>query len=149
MFSLLRTSLGSPVRRSRESAFAMLPLVHKQAIPSRCGVGYTAPFEQAKRILPDPRSDHEAAVHADRQLLNFSGLLFRNDRHVIDLQTLEHLRSMVARFWIEESTLQLEATTQFMKLLSNERSLAIEEVIQSVVVPRFVEFLMRKDFPQL
>lgn len=30
-----------------------------------------------------------------------------------------------------------------------ERSPPIEEVIQSGVVPRFVEFLMREDFPQL
>lgn len=30
-----------------------------------------------------------------------------------------------------------------------ERSPPIEEVIQAGVVPRFVEFLMREDFPQL
>ncbi|KAK9921470.1 hypothetical protein M0R45_029979 [Rubus argutus] len=66
----------------------------------------------------------------------------------IDLPLLEHLQSMVARVWSEESALQLEATSQFMKLLSNERSPPIEEVIQSGV-PRFVEFLMRKYFPQL
>ncbi|KAL6142552.1 hypothetical protein ACLB2K_060832 [Fragaria x ananassa] len=62
---------------------------------------------------------------------------------------LEHLPSMVAGVWSEEPTLQLEATTQFRKLLSIERSPPIEEVIQSGVVPRFVEFLMREDFPQL
>lgn len=91
---------------------------------------------------------------------------------------------MVAGVWSDESTLQLEATTQFRKLLSIgeyktisflvcvcvfffscgstrvyipismffctiERSPPIEEVIQSGVVPRFVEFLMREDFPQL
>jgi len=32
---------------------------------------------------------------------------------------------------------------------SPERSPPIEEVIQSGVVPRFVEFLVREDFPQL
>lgn len=32
---------------------------------------------------------------------------------------------------------------------SVERSPPIEEVIQSGVVPRFVEFLVREDFPQL
>jgi len=30
-----------------------------------------------------------------------------------------------------------------------ERSPPIEEVIQAGVVPRFVEFLVREDFPQL
>ncbi|CAN6575766.1 hypothetical protein ACFX13_010451 [Malus domestica] len=62
---------------------------------------------------------------------------------------LEHLPSMVAGVWGDEGTMQLEATTQFRKLLSIERSPPIEEVIQAGVVPRFVEFLMREDFPQL
>ncbi|KAK7850766.1 importin subunit alpha-2 [Quercus suber] len=62
---------------------------------------------------------------------------------------LEHLPSMVAGVWSDDSNLQLEATTQFRKLLSIERSPPIEEVIQSGVVPRFVEFLMREDYPQL
>ncbi|XP_009631847.1 importin subunit alpha-2-like [Nicotiana tomentosiformis] len=62
---------------------------------------------------------------------------------------LESLPSMVAGVWSNDNNLQLEATTQFRKLLSIERSPPIEEVIQSGVVPRFVEFLMREDFPQL
>ncbi|KAJ6384608.1 hypothetical protein OIU78_027838 [Salix suchowensis] len=62
---------------------------------------------------------------------------------------LEHLPSMVAGVWTEDGNLQLEATTQFRKLLSIERSPPIEEVIQAGVVPRFVQFLMREDFPQL
>ncbi|XP_011036930.1 PREDICTED: importin subunit alpha-1 isoform X1 [Populus euphratica] len=62
---------------------------------------------------------------------------------------LEHLPSMVAGVWSEDGNLQLEATTQFRKLLSIERSPPIEEVIQAGVVPRFVQFLMREDFPQL
>ncbi|CAL5413064.1 unnamed protein product [Camellia sinensis] len=62
---------------------------------------------------------------------------------------LESLPSLVAGVWSNDSNLQLEATTQFRKLLSIERSPPIEEVIQSGVVPRFVEFLMREDFPQL
>ncbi|RVW39928.1 Importin subunit alpha-1 [Vitis vinifera] len=55
---------------------------------------------------------------------------------------LESLPSMVAGVWSDNSSLQLEATTQFRKLLSIERSPPIEEVIQSGVVPRFVEFLL-------
>uniref|UniRef100_A0A251TE75 Importin subunit alpha n=1 Tax=Helianthus annuus TaxID=4232 RepID=A0A251TE75_HELAN len=62
---------------------------------------------------------------------------------------LESLPSMVAGVYSNDNNLQLEATTQFRKLLSIERSPPIEEVIQSGVVPRFVEFLMREDFPQL
>ncbi|KAE8712358.1 Importin subunit alpha-1b [Hibiscus syriacus] len=62
---------------------------------------------------------------------------------------LESLPSMVAGVWSDDGAAQLEATTQFRKLLSIERSPPIEEVIQSGVVPRFVEFLMKEDFPQL
>ncbi|MQL89349.1 hypothetical protein Taro_021914 [Colocasia esculenta] len=62
---------------------------------------------------------------------------------------LESLPAMVAGVYSDDSNLQLDATTQFRKLLSIERSPPIEEVIQSGVVPRFVEFLTRDDFPQL
>ncbi|KAH7676377.1 Importin-alpha importin-beta-binding domain-containing protein [Dioscorea alata] len=62
---------------------------------------------------------------------------------------LESLPAMVQGVWSENPTLQLEATTQFRKLLSIERSPPIEEVIKAGVVPRFVEFLSRHDLPQL
>ncbi|CAA7016970.1 unnamed protein product, partial [Microthlaspi erraticum] len=62
---------------------------------------------------------------------------------------LESLPSMIGGVWSKERNLQLEATTQFRKLLSIERSPPIEEVIEAGVVPRFVEFLMREDYPQL
>nr|AFK47768.1 unknown [Medicago truncatula] len=62
---------------------------------------------------------------------------------------LEHLPTMVAGVWSDDNNLQLESTTQFRKLLSIERTPPIEEVIQTGVVSRFVEFLMREDFPQL
>ncbi|GAA0139587.1 transporter [Lithospermum erythrorhizon] len=62
---------------------------------------------------------------------------------------LESLPNMVAGVFSNDGSLQLEATTQFRKLLSIERTPPIEEVIQAGVVPRFVEFLTREDFPQL
>ncbi|GAY66433.1 hypothetical protein CUMW_248710 [Citrus unshiu] len=68
----------------------------------------------------------------------------------LNLQTrLEILPAMVAGVWSDDNNLQLEATTQFRKLLSIKRNPPIEEVIQSGVVPRFVEFLMGEDHPQL
>ncbi|KAK6941052.1 Armadillo [Dillenia turbinata] len=66
-----------------------------------------------------------------------------------DNKKLESLPTMVAGVWSEDGNLQLEATTHFRKLLSIERSPPIEEVVRAGVVPRFVEFLARDDFPQL
>ncbi|KAL1543990.1 importin subunit alpha-like isoform X1 [Salvia divinorum] len=62
---------------------------------------------------------------------------------------LESLPAMVDAVWSDDAMQQLESTTQFRKLLSIERSPPIEEVIRSGVVPRFVEFLARDDYPQL
>ncbi|CAL5345776.1 unnamed protein product [Camellia sinensis] len=56
---------------------------------------------------------------------------------------------MVQGVWSEDPAAQIEATTQFRKLLSIERSPPIDEVIKAGVVPRFVEFLGRQDLPQL
>ncbi|KAH8953121.1 hypothetical protein BDL97_08G006700 [Sphagnum fallax] len=67
----------------------------------------------------------------------------------MEKKQLESLPAMVAGVYSEDAGTQLEAITQFRKLLSIERSPPIEEVIAAGVVPRFVEFLMRGDFPQL
>ncbi|KAL6897955.1 hypothetical protein ACP4OV_006914 [Aristida adscensionis] len=64
-------------------------------------------------------------------------------------QKLEGLPAMVQAVLSDDPTTQLEATTQFRKLLSIERSPPIEEVISTGVVPRFIEFLTREDVPQL
>ncbi|KAL6579810.1 hypothetical protein OROMI_007834 [Orobanche minor] len=61
--------------------------------------------------------------------------------------SLDNLPSMIACVWVDDPSRQLEATIQFRKLLSIDPP--IEEVIQAGVVPRFVDFLMRGDFPQL
>ncbi|XP_047340736.1 importin subunit alpha-4-like [Impatiens glandulifera] len=62
---------------------------------------------------------------------------------------LESIPLMVQGVWSEDPATQIEATTQFRKLLSIERSPPIDEVIKAGVVPRFVEFLRRHDLPQL
>ncbi|RZC89696.1 hypothetical protein C5167_035690 [Papaver somniferum] len=62
---------------------------------------------------------------------------------------LESLPTLVNGVWSEDNALQLDSTSQFRKLLSIERSPPIDEVIQTGVVPRFVQFLQREDFPQL
>lgn len=83
------------------------------------------------------------------------GLLLQPQQQLLDAsqnaieKKLESIPSMVQGVWSEDPALQLEATTQFRKLLSIERSPPIDEVIKAGVVPRFVEFLGRHDMPQL
>ncbi|XP_074321080.1 importin subunit alpha-4-like [Silene latifolia] len=62
---------------------------------------------------------------------------------------LESIPIMVQGVASADPALQLEATTQFRKLLSIERCPPIDEVIKAGVIPRFVEFLDRHDLPQL
>lgn len=62
---------------------------------------------------------------------------------------LESLPQMVAGVMGNDPTVQTECTTQFRRLLSIEKNPPIQEVIDSHVVPRFVEFLSRDDSPAL
>ncbi|XP_021772441.1 importin subunit alpha-4-like isoform X2 [Chenopodium quinoa] len=62
---------------------------------------------------------------------------------------LESIPIMVQGVASADANIQLEATTQFRKLLSIERCPPIDEVIKAGVVPKFVEFLDRHDLPQL
>merc|ERR1719473_775196 len=56
---------------------------------------------------------------------------------------------MIAGVNTEDRAIQRESTIRFRKLLSIERSPPIQEVINSGVVPRFVQFLKCYDDPQL
>ncbi|KAL3625990.1 hypothetical protein CASFOL_029539 [Castilleja foliolosa] len=68
--------------------------------------------------------------------------------NVPQLNLLENLPSMVAGVRSNVGVQQLQATTQFRSLLSIENP-PINEVIQSGVVSRFIEFLGRDNYPQL
>ncbi|KAL8137137.1 hypothetical protein V2J09_003138 [Rumex salicifolius] len=62
---------------------------------------------------------------------------------------IESIPSLVASVLSDDPAAQLEATTQFRKLLSIERNPPIEEVVQSGIVPRLVEFLAQDNLAQL
>eukprot|EP01026_Neomeris_dumetosa_P054858 TRINITY_DN4950_c0_g1_i1.p1 TRINITY_DN4950_c0_g1~~TRINITY_DN4950_c0_g1_i1.p1 ORF type:complete len:542 (-),score=87.07 TRINITY_DN4950_c0_g1_i1:478-2103(-) len=62
---------------------------------------------------------------------------------------LEHLPFLVQGVYSSDPAQQLEATTQFRKLLSIEKNPPIEPVKQAGVIPRFTQFLQRDDYPQL
>lgn len=62
---------------------------------------------------------------------------------------LEQLATIVAGVMGNDPAMQTECTTQFRRLLSIEKNPPIQPVIDSGVVPRFVEFLSRDDNPPL
>ena len=62
---------------------------------------------------------------------------------------LEQLPAMVQGVMGNDPSVQTECTTQFRRLLSIEKNPPIQQVIDSGVVPRFVEFLGRDDNPAL
>ena len=61
----------------------------------------------------------------------------------------EQLATIVAGVNGNDPAIQTECTTQFRRLLSLEKNPPIQQVIDSGVVPRFVEFLSRDDIPPL
>ena len=62
---------------------------------------------------------------------------------------LENLPQMVAGVMGNDPAIQSECTTQFRRLLFIDKNPPIQQVIDSGVVPRFVEFLQRDDNPAL
>ena len=62
---------------------------------------------------------------------------------------LENLPQMVQGVMGNDPSIQTSCTTQFRRLLSIEKNPPIQQVIDSGVVPRFVEFLSREDNPAL
>jgi len=88
----------------------------------------------------------------EESLLKKRNVAAVTDKKVLDAnitQKLEELPNLVAGVCSTDPTAQLEATTQFRKLLSIERNPPIQEVINSGVVPRFVQFLTFQNNPQL
>lgn len=74
------------------------------------------------------------------------------DKKVVDAtiaQKLEELPNLVAAVSSNDPAAQVDATTQFRKLLSIERNPPIQEVINAGVVPRFIQFLSYHTNPQL
>jgi hypothetical protein len=62
---------------------------------------------------------------------------------------LDQLPAMIQGVMGSDPAVQTDCTTQFRRLLSIEKNPPIQQVIDSHVVPRFVEFLQRDDNPAL
>ena len=64
-------------------------------------------------------------------------------------QKLQNLPEWMQMIGSNDAQAQIEATTQFRKLLSIEKNPPIQEVIHAGIVPRLVQFLSFHDHPQL
>eukprot|EP00252_Welwitschia_mirabilis_P014560 TRINITY_DN3195_c1_g4_i1.p1 TRINITY_DN3195_c1_g4~~TRINITY_DN3195_c1_g4_i1.p1 ORF type:complete len:536 (-),score=115.18 TRINITY_DN3195_c1_g4_i1:210-1817(-) len=100
-------------------------------------------------IRKNKREDSLLKKRRDTGALRNGQLSMPSAQSVATEKKLDSLPAMVSGMWSTESLTQLEATTQFRKLLSIERNPPIDEVIASGVVPRFVQFLDLDEFPQL
>ncbi|XP_010482208.1 PREDICTED: importin subunit alpha-5-like [Camelina sativa] len=69
--------------------------------------------------------------------------------HDEPFQSLLEVSDMIAGVFSDDPSLQLESTTRFRRVLSLERTPPIDSVIKCGVVPRFVEFLKKDDYPRI
>ena len=96
--------------------------------------------------MEDQLKQTTAALTAARKALTAASLHTKFDDAVE--KNLSKLSSMVHGVMSNDSKTQFEATTSFRKHLSIEKN-PLQEVINSGVVPRFVEFLQQDDQPKL
>eukprot|EP00301_Raphidiophrys_heterophryoidea_P025238 c8426_g1_i1.p1 GENE.c8426_g1_i1~~c8426_g1_i1.p1 ORF type:complete len:552 (-),score=126.92 c8426_g1_i1:1835-3490(-) len=87
----------------------------------------------------------------DEQLWKKRAEHFRQDEGETEPSALplQDIQGLVGGIMSDNPTIQLDCTAQFRKLLSIEYNPPIAQVIEAGVVPRFVQFLQRVDFPQL
>lgn len=101
------------------------------------------------------REENSVSIRKSKRvenLLKKRNVTATSDKKVLDanlVQKLKDLPSLVDQVMGNDPGVQLEATTQFRKLLSIERNPPIQEVINAGVVPRFVQFLTASNNPQL
>ena len=111
-----------------------------------------------RRQMPAPSAVNTPAALAAANIMN-SGLVpgaystdamgAMMDSNGTNSDKLESLPQMIQGVMSHDAQLQTECTTQFRRLLSIEKNPPIQQVIESGVVPRFVEFLSRDDNPAL
>jgi len=119
-----------------------------------------APRKSVKENLSaeDGRKKREELAISIRKEKKMDGIQKRRnvtamtEKRVVDAsiqQKLDDLPRLVAAVMSNDTPAQLDATTQFRKLLSIEKNPPIQEVINSGVVARFVQFLTCAAAPQL
>lgn len=119
-------------------------LAKRRQMPSSGGAAITPAGLAAASMLAAGGNDTYASMYDGT-----TSVVPMSHRPSTQQSKLEHLPMMVEGVMGSDPQVQTECTTQFRRLLSIEKNPPIQQVIESGVVPRFVEFLQRDDNPAL
>jgi importin subunit alpha-1 len=141
-------------RRGREETSIQLRKTKKDArmakrrqMPAPASTATPAGMAAAGMLLNN--GDATYANLANMEQESSSAFATNNRNNVLAVSKLEQLPAMIQGVMGHDPAVQTECTTQFRRLLSIEKNPPIQQVIDSGVVPRFVEFLQRDDNPAL
>ncbi|GJR36948.1 retrotransposon protein, putative, ty1-copia subclass [Tanacetum coccineum] len=93
-------------------------------------------------LLEIRKKKRDEILHSKRQLRHPSTILLE--------KKFERMYPIVYKLYSNDNSMQLEAAIEFSKVLrTGVQNPPVEKVAYMGVIPRFVEFLMRDDFPEL
>uniref|UniRef100_K3X3Z2 Importin subunit alpha n=1 Tax=Globisporangium ultimum (strain ATCC 200006 / CBS 805.95 / DAOM BR144) TaxID=431595 RepID=K3X3Z2_GLOUD len=104
---------------------------------------------QIRKTIKEDRMNQRRRMGADTAFAEETSMGGETPGDLTLAQRLAELPLMVQGVQSADPATQLEAVTKFRKLLSIERNPPIKEVIETGVVPLFVQFLQREDYPTL
>ncbi|KAJ4848243.1 hypothetical protein Tsubulata_042289, partial [Turnera subulata] len=127
----------------------------KKADGRRSNYKSTVGAEEGRRRREDSmveirRNQREESLQKKRRAVLDQEQALPPDSAVVTPVELGRFSPIVRALWSDDSNYQLAAATKFREIVSERvHTPQIEEVIQSGVVPRLVQFLMRDDSPSL
>ncbi|GKC53975.1 importin subunit alpha-2-like protein [Tanacetum coccineum] len=126
--------------KNKEDAYMSL---NRQVLPVKKAFDVCAGTAQIEDDLLEIRKKkRDEILHSKRQLRHPSTILLE--------KKFERMYPMVYKLYSNDNSMQLEAAIEFSKVLrTGVQNPPVEKVAYMGVIPRFVEFLMRDDFPEL
>ncbi|CAA6656650.1 unnamed protein product [Spirodela intermedia] len=111
------------------------------------GEGRTGKYKKSVDMVEARRRREEGFVEIRKNKRADS--LSRKRRELASYPRLERVTDMAQRLWSEDLVEQANASKYFRMIIAIEENPPIDLVIKAGVVPRLVQFLLRKDQPSL